>query len=122
MILVDTSVWIDHLRNNNTQLAELLSAGLVITHPFVLGELSCDNLKNRVQFLTYLRALPEASRAREEEVSQLIEQQQLWGKGLGWIDAHLLSSALLSRCGLWSLDRQLGKIGTEMRIQVEPHV
>jgi predicted nucleic acid-binding protein len=105
MILVDTSVWIDHFRSGNRVLSEVLNLGLVLTHPFVIGELACGNMKNRARILADLNALPSTLIATNEEVLQLIEQRKLWGRGIGWIDAHLMTSALLSNCRLWTLDR-----------------
>ena len=107
MILVDTSVWIDHLRGGNPELARLLDQSLVLTHPFVVGELACGNLKHRTRILADLDALPRAVTATHDEVLRLIADRKLWGSGLGWIDAHLLASALLTGCGFWTLDRKL---------------
>jgi len=107
MILVDTSVWIAHFRKAGSRLGELLSEGLVMVHPFVLGELACGNLKHRVRILSDLEALPRAVSASHEEVMRLIEARKLWGLGIGWIDAHLLASALLSDCQFWTLDGRL---------------
>ena len=106
MILVDTSVWIEHFRAGNA-LGEVLSGGLVLTHPFVVGELACGNLRNRVRILADMDALPLAVSATDEEVRRLVEDRKLWGRGIGWIDAHLLASAALTNCGLWTLDRPL---------------
>ena len=88
-------------------LAELLSQGLVLVHPFVVGELACGNLRNRARILTDLGALPCAISATHEEVMRLVEDRKLWGLGIGWIDAHLLASTLLSDCQLWTTDRRL---------------
>ena len=107
MILVDTSVWIDHFRSGGSKLGNLLSQTQVIVHPFVIGELACGNLKNRARILGDLEVLPSAVSATHEEVLRLIEVRQLWGMGIGWIDAHLLASAILSECQLWTLDANL---------------
>ena len=107
MILVDTSVWIAHFREGGSKLGELLREALVMTHPFVIGELACGNLKNRARILSDLDALPSAVSATHEEVMRLLELRKLWGLGIGWIDAHLLASALLSDCQLWTLDGRL---------------
>jgi hypothetical protein len=85
----------------------LLSEALVLVHPFVVGELACGNLRNRARILSDLEALPCALFATHEEVMRLVEHQKLWGLGIGWIDAHLLASALLSNCQFWTLDRRL---------------
>ncbi|HET9000545.1 MAG TPA: type II toxin-antitoxin system VapC family toxin [bacterium] len=105
MILVDTSVWIDHLRAGNGKLRSLLENAEVLAHPFVVGELACGTLRNREEVLTLLQALPEAEVAEHEEVMRVVERERLYGQGLGWIDAHLLASARLSSAALWTLVR-----------------
>ncbi|MGH9336341.1 MAG: type II toxin-antitoxin system VapC family toxin, partial [Vicinamibacteria bacterium] len=94
MILVDTSVWVDHLRAAEEELESLLGQGLVLSHAFVIGELACGNLKNRREILSLLEALPRASVANHEEVLHLVAEQKLYGKGLGWVDVHLLAASL----------------------------
>ena len=107
MILVDTSVWVDHLRNGNSRLVSHLEDGEVLTHPFVLGELALGRLARRSEILELLGNLPQAKVALHEEVLAMIEDRSLAGSGIGWVDAHLLASALLSHAPLWSLDRKL---------------
>jgi predicted nucleic acid-binding protein len=107
MVLVDTSVWVEHFRQHQPALATLLTDASVLTHPSVIGELACGNLKNRTAILQDLNALPCALCASDEEVVRLIEDRRLWGRGVGWVDAHLLASALLSNCPLWTLDKRL---------------
>jgi hypothetical protein len=107
MILVDTSVWIAHFRTGSTKLGDLLRNALVVVHPFVVGELACGNLKNRAAILSDLATLPFATVASQEEVLRLVEFKKLWGFGIGWVDAHLLASALLSNCHFWTLDAGL---------------
>ena len=107
MTLVDTSVWVDHLRRRNERLVVLLEDGQVLCHPFVAGELACGNLKNRRAILRYLAALPAVSRAEHAEVLHLVESHLLYGRGLGWVDAHLLASCLINGCELWTLDKPL---------------
>jgi hypothetical protein len=109
MILVDTSVWIDHFRVGNPALGKVLAEGQVLVHPFVVGELACGSLRNRRRILDDLGALPLAVSAAHEEVLRLIEEGGLWGLGIGWIDGHLLASALLSNCRFWTLDRKLAR-------------
>jgi predicted nucleic acid-binding protein len=116
MILVDTSVWIDHLRHGNPKLKGLLLESRVLTHPFILGELACGSLQNRQGVMSLLRTLPECICAEHDEVLALIENEQLHGRGIGWIDAHLLASARLSRSGLWILDRRLARIASALGI------
>jgi len=114
MVLADTSIWVEHLRRGEPALAKRLSDGLVLMHPFVTGELACGNLKNRSAILTDLEALPPARVASNPEVRQLVEERKLWGRGLGWIDAHLLASALLSNCQFWTLDKRLEHTAAEL--------
>ena len=115
MVLVDTSVWIDHLRKNVPALQELLHEGAVAIHPFVLGELACGRLKDRAIVLGHLKALPAATMASEDEVLKLLDERRLWGRGIGWIDAHLITSALLSHSVLWTHDEKLGLVAAEVR-------
>ena len=115
MILVDTSVWIDHLRAGNEALAELLNRAQVFSHPFVVGELACGNLQNRRQVLTLLADLPRVAVASEAEVLVFIEQQSLMGRGIGYIDAHLLAAASLARpARLWTRDKRLKAVAGEL--------
>lgn len=110
MVLVDTSVWIDHLRKSNSRLSELLHHSRVLIHPFIIGDLSCGNLKNRTTLLHLLNSLPKPVEATYNEVFTLVESRNLSGRGIGWVDAHLLASALLSAADLWTLDKRLAKI------------
>ena len=114
MVLVDTSVWVAHLRYGNIGLEALLNEGYVISHPFIVGELACGNLKNRSEILSLLQALPMAIFAEHEEVMQFIENNRLMGKGLGYIDMHLLSSAILTKVPLWTLDKRLTQISIKL--------
>ena len=114
MVLADTSIWVEHFRRGEPALAKRLSDGLVLMHPFVTGELACGNLKDRAAILTDLEALPPARVASNPEVRQLVEERKLWGRGLGWIDAHLLASALLSNCQFWTLDKRLEHTAAEL--------
>ncbi len=116
MILVDTSVWIHHLRFSDNYLSALLEAGLVLGHPMVIGELSCGSLKNRAEFLSNLKSLPLAVRARDEEVYAVLDRHRFFGKGIGWIDAHLLASALIGSSGLWTRDESLAALAAQLKI------
>jgi hypothetical protein len=118
MILVDTSVWIAHLRKGESRLVDLLLEASVLVHPFVIGELACGNFQNRARILNDLEALPAAVSATHEEVMRLIEERKLWGLGIGWIDAHLLASALLSDCQLWTLDTRVLRAAMHAGISV----
>jgi predicted nucleic acid-binding protein len=110
IVLVDISVWVDHLRIGEALLQDLLSTGQVATHPFVIGELACGNLRNRGEVLKLLSELPLVAIASNDEVMHLIEKHDLGGKGLGWVDAHLLASALLDHIPLWTRDRKLAAV------------
>jgi hypothetical protein len=107
MILVDTSIWVDHLRQGNSRLKTLLGAGQVLIHPFVVGELALGNLRQRNAVLSSLRDLPHAISAGNEEVLDFIERQALPGLGIGFVDAHLLASARLTSASLWTRDKRL---------------
>jgi predicted nucleic acid-binding protein len=116
MVLVDTSVWVLHLRERNTELEKLLNDGDVVCHPFIIGELACGNLKNRSEILSLLQALPMATQAEHEEVMQFIDKYRLMGKGLGYIDMHLLASALLTEVPIWTLDKKLNEVSIKLGI------
>jgi predicted nucleic acid-binding protein len=116
MILVDTSVWIDHLRVGNPRLKGLLLENTVLTHPFIVGELACGSLNNRRTIMSLLRTLPEAVSADHDEILILLEDEHLYGYGIGWIDAHLLASARLSHARIWTLDRCLARIASGLGI------
>jgi len=116
MVLVDTSVWVAHLRDGTIGLEEMLEEGDAVCHPFIIGELACGNLKNRSEILSLLQALPMAVHAEHEEVIQFIENHRLMGKGLGYIDVHLLASANLMEVQLWTLDKRLKKVSSKMAL------
>jgi len=107
MVLVDTSVWVDHFRRGLPELTERLDAGAVVCHPFVLGELACGNLKNRSEILGLLETLCTCPVASHEEVLHFIESNRLMGLGLGCVDVPLLASARLAGIPLWTLDHPL---------------
>lgn len=117
MLLVDTSVWVAHLREGKTGLELLLNGGDVVCHPFIIGELACGNLKNRIEILSLLEALPTASQVEHEEVMKLIENHRLMGRGLGYVDTHLLASALLSKAPLWTFDRRLYRFASQLGVK-----
>ena len=114
MILVDTSVWIDHLRHGEAELVDALHQSQILLHPFVLGELACGNLKARTSILALLGALPAATMATNEETLAFIDQHDLMGRGIGYIDAHLCASARLSGAQLWTRDKRLRTIAVEL--------
>lgn len=119
-ILADTSVWIDHLRSTNARLAARLERDEVWTHPFVVGELACGNLVNRREILRRLAALPGAEVADHREVLAFLEAHRLPGRGIGWVDAHLLAAARLSRLRLWTLDRRLAGVARDLGLTPGP--
>ncbi len=114
MVLVDTSVWVLHLRDGNIGLEKLLNEGNVACHQFIIGELACGSIKNRSEIISLLQALPMAIQAEHEEVVGLIEHHSLKGKGLGYIDMHLLASAILTEVPLWTLDLKLGETASRL--------
>lgn len=107
MILVDTSIWIDHLRRGDRLLAAALEAGEVVCHDFVIGELACGRLSARAEILQLLEALPCAPIVEHEEVLAFVARNDLAGIGIGWIDAHLLASSRLAALELWTRDTRL---------------
>jgi len=107
MILADTSVWVSHFRRDDPHLGKLLVNGQILMHPFVVGEVACGNLRSRPKVLSDLQRLPAAITAEQDEVLAFLDQHHLFGKGITWIDAHLLASARLSSCRLWTLDAHL---------------
>jgi len=115
MILVDTSVWADHLRKGNARLNSLLLNATVLVHPYVIGELACGNLKNRGRVLNLLGDLPASRVADDREVLFFIEHNDLMGCGIGYIDAHLLASVSLSSpAHLWTVDRKLNDVAARL--------
>ena len=117
MILVDTSVWVEHLRKGTPALAIALEQGRVLTHPFVLGELACGNLKNRGEVLRLLRELPAAPTAMDAEALDFIERRALMGRGIGYIDVHLLASVVLAGSArLWTRDRRLAAVAEDLEL------
>lgn len=118
-MLVDTSVWIDHLRNSNHDLVARLECNAVLCHPFVIGELACGNLARRTEVLSLLATLPRVPEARHQEVLYMMEEHRLMGRGIGWIDAHLLASASLGGTQLWTLDQRLAKVARELALCAE---
>lgn len=116
MVLVDTSVWVEHLRSGTIGLEALLNDGDVVCHPFIIGELACGNLKKRTEILSLLKELPQAIQADDAEVIKFIEDHKLMGKGLGYIDIHLLMSAMLTNISLWTLDKRLHAVSMKLRL------
>ena len=117
MILVDTSVWIQHFRVGSERLKALLLDEQVLCHPFVVGELvACGTLQKRAEILAMLKALPEARLLDQEEVLSFLEARRLYGRGIGWVDAHLLASTLLTGCAIWTFDKPLRRAAAALNV------
>lgn len=120
MILVDTSVWIDHLRRGDAELSRSLDAVLVLCHPFVLGELACGRLRDRETTLAALGDLPSAPLASHQEAMVFLNRYSLAGRGIGWVDVHLLAStALAGDAKLWTRDRRLAAVAADLDMGVK---
>ncbi len=121
MILVDASVWIDHLRYGNALLAERLNAGRVLVHPFVIGEIALGQLRQRELVLSALSSLPRAEVATEEEAMRFIEREALYGRGVGYVDVHLLAAVRLTAgTRLWTNDKRLGAVAEALGLALDP--
>ncbi|KMM16868.1 type II toxin-antitoxin system VapC family toxin [Synechococcus sp. GFB01] len=120
MILLDTSVWVEHLRSHLQTVADLLEQGDPLMHPWVIGELACGNMNQRVELLAFLGNLPSSVVARDAEILRTIDQQGLMGRGIGYVDAGLITSCLLSGCRFWTLDRRLAAVAASMDLAWGP--
>jgi predicted nucleic acid-binding protein len=116
MILVDTSVWIEHFRSGHPELVRLLERGEAAMHPMIVGELACGKLPKRASTLHLLQRLPQIGSASGANVLHAVETQRWFGSGIGWVDAHLLTSALLSHTRLWTLDVRLAKLARSAHV------
>lgn len=119
-MLVDTSVWVDHLRRGEPALSALLSRAEVECHPFIIGELACGSLRRRSEVLSLLRKLPHVEVGSHDEVLTFVERHRLMGRGVGWIDAHLLASAALAGVLLWTRDRRLSEVARMLGLCAQP--
>ena len=119
-MLVDTSVWVDHFRHGDTALSNLLTRDEVECHPFVVGELACGSLHRRSEVLSLLQSLPQVPVGSHTEVLTFVEGNRLMGRGIGWIDAHLLASASLAGSLLWTRDRRLAEIARALDLYGQP--
>ena len=113
MTLADTSVWVEHFRRGHTGLRKLLEEGEIVMHPFVYGELACGNLPDRTHTLRLLAALPRLALTNDASVLRAIDLRKWSGRGIGWIDAHLLTAALLTEASFWTQDRRLRALAAE---------
>lgn len=120
MVLVDTSVWVGHLRRVDPVLAGMLEAGQVLVHPFVIGELASGNIGRRGEVLGLLGQIDEAPKVSDQEAMHLLESRRLMGAGLGWVDVHLLASALVAGAGLWTRDGALGAAARRLGVGTAP--
>ena len=116
MVLVDSSVWVDHFRRGEPALAELLESAHVACHPAVIGELACGTLRARSTTLDLLRRLPRALVATDDETLHFLDRHRLAGRGLGWVDVHLLAATALSHARLWTADRRLHDTARRLRL------
>ena len=114
MVLVDTSIWITHLREGSARLRELLRDGQVVCHPFIVGELALGNMRNRAEILALLQALAVTPTVSLQELLYFVEQHRLTGTGIGFVDTHLLASALLSKLPLWTTDARLRAVAVRL--------
>jgi predicted nucleic acid-binding protein len=121
VILVDTSVWVDHLAAGVPPLVGLLEGGRVLVHPFVVGELACGNLRNRREILGLLACLPAAPSASDDEALAFVERHALMGRGVGYLDVHLLAAAALAGAGLWTRDRRLAGAAADLELSWDEH-
>jgi predicted nucleic acid-binding protein len=115
-VLVDSSVWVDHFRRRNIRLVAALEAVQVLVHPFVIGELRCGNLARRDEILGLLQSLPSSPLIEHPEVLEFVAARRLYGRGLGWVDMHLLASARLARVPLWTLDKRLAAAAADLGV------
>lgn len=120
MILVDTSIWVDHLRSGDRALARLLDAGRVLGHPWVIGELALGHLAQRQEILRLLHSLPAAPVATADETLLFVERHQLMGRGIGYVDAHLLVAARLATASVWTRDKRLAAVAADLGQAVTP--
>ena len=121
MILVDSSVWVDHLRKRDSILVGSLGNRAVLGHPWITGELALGNLRNRAEVIGLLQALPQATVAQDDEVLWLIEQEAVSASGIGYVDAQLLAATRLTPdASLWTRDKRLGAVASRLGLAFQP--
>ena len=120
MIIVDTSVWVEHFRRGDATLVDLLNRNRVLAHSFVIGELSLGNLNARSATMGLLNALPMASVASDEEILHIIATKRLAGHGIGLVDAHLIASAMMETAQIYTRDKKLGQIAQQLKLKFAP--
>ena len=116
MVLVDTSIWVTHLRQGSRQLETLLMDAEVMCHPFIIGEIACGNLENRQEIISLLHSLPMAPTIEFDEFLFFIDQNHLMGKGVGFVDVHLLASAQFAGVPLWTTDKSLKSAADQLKL------
>lgn len=121
MILVDTSIWVSHLRHSNSRLQKLLNEGKVVSHPFIIGELACGNISNRTEIISLMQSLPMLDVIEHEELLLFIEHNKMMGTGLGLVDIHLMAAAKLAGIPLWTQDKKLKRACSRLSIDFATH-
>jgi predicted nucleic acid-binding protein len=119
VVIVDTSVWINHFNSSDLDLVLLLDSNRVLMHDFVLGEIACGSLKSRIQKLELLNNLPKPAIADISEVLFFIEKNKLMSKGIGFVDTHLLASASISKCKVWTYDKRLQLVAEQLKLSYQ---
>jgi predicted nucleic acid-binding protein len=120
MVLVDSSVWMNHFRVSNSHLVSLLKANSAAVHPWIIGEIACGNLARRATVLGLLKALPQVSPATEDEVLFFLDRHNLAGTGIGYIDVHLLAAASIASISLWTADKRLARSAANLGLHYVP--
>jgi predicted nucleic acid-binding protein len=120
VVIVDSSVWINHFNSSDLDLVVLLDSNRVLMHDFVLGEIACGSLKARIQKLELLNDLPKSAVADISEVLFFIEKNKLMSKGIGFVDTHLLASASISKCKVWTYDKRLQLAAEQLKVSYQP--
>ena len=116
MVLVDTSIWVAHLRQGSRRLEKLLMDAEVMCHSLVIGELACGNLKNRNEIISLLQSLPMAPTIEFDEFLFFIDRNQIMGKGIGLVDVHILASAQLTGVPFWTADKRLKSVADQLEL------
>ena len=117
MVIVDTSIWINHFRKGDKHLEKLLLDAEVICHEFIIGELACGNLKNRNEIISLLQSLPHSPIVDHQEFLFFIDKYQLMGRGIGFVDVHLLASSQLAKLPIWTADNKLRGVSKDLELQ-----
>jgi predicted nucleic acid-binding protein len=121
MVLVDTSVWVSYLRHGNSKLQEMLQDGKVAIHPFIIGELTCGNISNRIEIISLMQSLPMLDVVEHEELLLFIEHNKMMGTGLGFVDVHLMAAVMLAGIPLWTQDKKLKQACYRLSINFSTH-